>query len=616
MLDLPAEPIITIRGLRHTYGGVPAGPVHALDGIDLDIFPGEYVAVIGHNGSGKSTLARHLNVLLSPTEGEVRVKGLDTRLPENTAAVRRLVGMVFQVPDNQIVASVVEEDVAFGPENLGVPQAELRERVEWALGVTGLLECRKREPHRLSAGQKQRVALAGAMAMRPAVLVLDEATSMLDPEGRREVLAAVRVLNEQGTTVVAITHLMDEVSEAGRVIVLQEGKIALVGAPRGVLSQVDEMRRLQLDVPQATEVAHLLRQRDPAFPGNLLTTHEVVEAVRQRAPAVGVAAGAAGTAGTGAGAAESAPEEAGTPIIRVSDLHFAYLRGTPLEAAALRGASLEVKRGERVGIIGRTGSGKSTLVQHLNGLLRPREEGRVVVAGQDLGSPQADVRRIRQQVGLVFQAPEQQLFERLVGDDIAFGPKKLGLERPERRERVRWAMEMVGLDFESFKDRFTISLSGGEMRKAAVAGVLALKPEVLILDESTTGLDPRSRRDLLDRLQTLHRDEGVTLVFVSPSMEEVAGLVDRIYVLDQGRVVVHGLTREVFAQAKVLRQHGLEVPQVTAMARELAELGLVAHAAPLTAAEGVEVVWEALGRSRWEPTPGRGHDPECGAGCG
>jgi energy-coupling factor transport system ATP-binding protein len=282
------------------------------------------------------------------------------------------------------------------------------------------------------------------------------------------------------------------------------------------------------------------------------------------------------------------------PFIQVNDLHHTYLRGTPLEVTALRGVSLEVGKGESVGIIGRAGSGKSTVVQHLNGLLRPRQSGRVRVDGQDLSDPGVDIRRIRQRIGLVFQYPEQQLFERLVGDDIAFGLKKLGMERPDRRERVRWAMEAVGLDFEAFKDRFTFSLSGGEMRKVALAGVLALQPEVLVLDESTSGLDPRGRRDVLDRLLTLHRDQGLTLVFVSPSMEDMAGLVDRVYVLDEGRVVMEGTTREIFAQPDELRHHGLGVPQITEVAHELIARGLAVHRLPLTVAEGVEEVWRIL----------------------
>jgi energy-coupling factor transport system ATP-binding protein len=282
------------------------------------------------------------------------------------------------------------------------------------------------------------------------------------------------------------------------------------------------------------------------------------------------------------------------PFIEVSDLHFTYLRGTPLEVTALRGATMQVWKGQVVGIIGRAGSGKSTLVQHFNGLLRPERAGRVLIGGQDLSDPGTDVQRIRQQVGLVFQIPEQQLFERLVGDDIAFGPKKLGLQPPERRERVQWAMEMVGLNFESFKDRVTFSLSGGELRKVALAGVLALKPEVLIVDESTTGLDPRSRREMLDRLSAMHRDQGLTLVFVSPNMEEIAGLVDRVYVLDQGRVTLHGSTREVFSQVENLRACGLDVPQVSAIAQALRAQGFPVPRMPLTAAEGADSIWEAM----------------------
>ncbi|MBN1810484.1 MAG: energy-coupling factor transporter ATPase [Anaerolineae bacterium] len=284
----------------------------------------------------------------------------------------------------------------------------------------------------------------------------------------------------------------------------------------------------------------------------------------------------------------------GEPFIQIKDLYHNYLRDTPLEVTALRGVSMEIYRGESVGIIGRTGAGKSTVVQHFNGLIRPLKPGQVIVDGQDLSDPQVDVRRIRQKIGLVFQYPEQQLFERLVGDDIAFGPKKLGMEQSERRERVKWAMELVGLDFEEFKDRFTFSLSGGEMRKAALAGVMALQPEMLILDESTSGVDPRSRKDLLERLFKLHKEHGLTLVFVSPNMEDMAELVDRIYVMDDGRVVMGGSTREVFSQPEKLREHGLGVPQVTEVAHTLVARGIAVEQIPVTVKEGVEEVWKIL----------------------
>jgi energy-coupling factor transport system ATP-binding protein len=593
------EPIISARGLAFSYNPQLQDSIPALRRIDLDVYPGEYLVVIGHNGSGKSTLAKHFNALLRPTAGEIRVKGLDTREPANTLAVRRTVGMVFQVPDNQLVASVVEEDVAFGPENLGLPDKELHERVEWALALTGMAEHRHRQPHRLSAGQKQRVALAGVVAMRPKVLVLDEATSMLDPEGRREVLAVVRRLNDEGMTIVAITHFMDEAAIGDRVIVLELGRIVLEGTPRQVFSHVETLRALQLGVPQVTELAFELNKRDPTFPPDPLTVSELVGAIEERMGLRGrqASSGERGTLGQSPAvqADQSLPNPEGAePLLQVRNLRHAYLRGTPLETVSLRGVDLEVCSGEAVGIIGRAGSGKSTLVQHLNGLLRPREPGRVQVAGQDLSSPSVDVRRIRQRMGLVFQYPEQQLFERLVGDDIAFGLKKLGMPREQRRERVRWAMTAVGLDFETFKDRYTFSLSGGEMRKAALAGVLALRPEVLILDESTSGLDPRSRRELLDRLLVLNREEGLTLVFVSPSMEDVAELVGRVYVLDGGRVVLSGPVREVFAQEEALRRHGLGVPQIGEVAHSLRQRGIAVEGEPLTVAEGVEAIWKTL----------------------
>jgi energy-coupling factor transport system ATP-binding protein len=282
------------------------------------------------------------------------------------------------------------------------------------------------------------------------------------------------------------------------------------------------------------------------------------------------------------------------PVIQVNDLHHIYLRGTPLETTALKGVTMEICQGELIGIIGRTGAGKSTIVQHFNGLIRPRQPGRVIIDGQDMSDSSVKVKAIRQKVGLVFQHPEQQLFERLVGDDIAFGPKKLGMPREERRERVQWAMEMVGLDFERFKDRFTFSLSGGEMRKVAIAGVLALQPKVLILDESTTGVDPRGRKELLARILELHRHHGVTLIFVSPNMEEVASMVNRIYVIDDGRTVMSGTTREIFDRPNEMSRYGLGVPQVTTVAHQLRERGLPITRTPLTVAEAEEDIWKIL----------------------
>lgn len=252
------------------------GEVHwAVSALSLEVKRGDFIAVLGHNGSGKSTLAKLSNAILIPDKGEVTVKGISTKDEDRTLEIRRHVGMVFQNPDNQIVATVVEEDVAFGPENLGLEPAEIRERVDDALKAVGMYEFRENEPHNLSGGQKQRVAIAGILAMRPECIVLDESTAMLDPKGRREVLETVRKLHDEfGMAVVFITHYMDEAALADRVIVMEQGKVLFDGAPCDVFQNVDELRRVGLDVPQATELALSL-----GLPGKILTLTECTDAI-------------------------------------------------------------------------------------------------------------------------------------------------------------------------------------------------------------------------------------------------------------------------------------------------------------------------------------------------
>lgn len=567
-----ADPIIYLENVAYTYTATSPRPTPALKGITLAVEGGEYLVVIGHNGSGKSTLARLLNGLLRPTAGRVLVDGRDTRDPAHTLEIRHTVGLVFQDPDSQIVATVVEEDVAFGPENLGVPKGELEERVGWALGLLDLLPYRHRAPHLLSAGQRQRLAVAGVMAMRPRVLVLDEATAMLDPIGRRELLAALRNLRDQGVTVILITHFMEEAAEADRVVVLEEGRIALEGTPRQVFTKAERLQQLGLDLPPAAAIAWAIHEKYPPFPTDRITMAEVVEAVLAvyRGCTSGVPRAIALLPAGGSHSEDGVPTR---PLIQVQGLHHTYLRGTPLETTALCGVDLEVGRGEAAGIMGPTGSGKSTLLQFLNGLLTS-QAGQVLLDGQDLSDPKTDRRAIRFWVGLLFQHPGDQLFERYLGDDVAFGPRAMGLPREEVRERVRWAMEAVGLPFEQFKDRLTTTLSGGERHKAALAGVLALEPEVLVLDEPTAGLDPRSRRDLLALLHRWREERGGTLVVATHNMEDLAELAERTYLLADGKVMLGGSTRQVFARGEELAHHGLSTPQATAVIRALRARGL------------------------------------------
>ena len=252
--------------------------VRAIDGVQLDVAPGDFIAILGHNGSGKSTLAKHLNALLVPTEGTVWVDGMDTSDESHLLDVRQRAGMVFQNPDNQIIASIVEEDVGFGPENIGTPTEEIWRRVEESLKAVGMYEYRQHSPNRLSGGQKQRIAIAGIMAMRPKCIVLDEPTAMLDPVGRKEVLQTVRKLNrEENVTVILITHYMDEVIEADRIFVMDYGKIVMQGKPREIFSHVEELEQLRLDVPQVTKLAYELKKAGMPIRGTILNVDEFVE---------------------------------------------------------------------------------------------------------------------------------------------------------------------------------------------------------------------------------------------------------------------------------------------------------------------------------------------------
>ncbi len=278
---------IRAKNLKHEYirideEGEQESVTEALRGVDLTVRQGEFVAVLGHNGSGKSTFAKHLNVLLSPSDGELWIDGKDARLEEYLWEIRRLAGMVFQNPDNQIIASVVEEDVGFGPENMGVPTEEIHCRVSQSLKNVGMSKYRKESPNRLSGGQKQRVAIAGVLAMEPKCIILDEPTAMLDPNGRKEVLAAVKKLNqEKGITIVWITHYMEEVVEADRVYVMDRGQVVLTGIPREIFSRVEELSRYRLDVPQVTLLAHELRKEGLQVPAGILTREELVDCLCQ-----------------------------------------------------------------------------------------------------------------------------------------------------------------------------------------------------------------------------------------------------------------------------------------------------------------------------------------------
>lgn len=585
--------MIECRGVSFSYDGVAP----ALDGIDLNIEEGEFFCILGGNGSGKSTFAKHLNALLQPDAGTVCVNGMDASDPELVYDIRSTAGMVFQNPDDQLVATLVEDDVAFGPENLGVESAQIAQRVREALKAVGLVGFERHETHALSGGQKQRVALAGVLAMEPRVLILDEASSMLDPRGRKGLMKACHALHERGMTIVMITHFMEEAAEADRVAVFQAGRVAMLGTPEEILTRADELARLNLDIPASCCFGRALRAKGVPICAQVREADMVADIVQAYAER-----SRTGIAGRPFASDPRIPDNVSSaidgadalePVIEISHLSYSYslsarerrrwhkrsaaegasnkqaLWGNdPSSPWALSNVSLTVRRGEFLGLAGHTGSGKSTLVQHLNGLIRP-QEGSVYALGLDLSSKK-DAAAVKAKVGVVFQYPERQLFAETVAQDVAFGPHNLGLSQAEVARRVASSLARVGLDLATVGDKSPFELSGGQQRRVAFAGVLAMEPEVLVLDEPMAGLDPAARSDFLGLIDRLHRD-GLTVVMVSHSMDDLANCCDRIVVMNEGTVFAEGTPAQVFAHADELKSIGLGVPAAQRMALALAK---------------------------------------------
>lgn len=546
------------------------GTQRAIDEVDIQIEKGRFIAILGHNGSGKSTFAKHINALLVPGGGTMWVGGRDTKDEDELWNIRQSAGMVFQNPDNQIIATVVEEDVGFGPENLGVPTKEIWQRVDDALEKVGMTEYRYRSPNKLSGGQKQRVAIAGVVAMRPECIVLDEPTAMLDPNGREEVIRTVRDLQKQEkVTVILITHYMEEVTDADYIYVMDKGKVVMEGKPEQIFSKVDLLKHYRLDVPQATAVAdELIRKGFPVSAGTLTREalcREVVSLARERGRIQD-------PLGKEVYRDEVKSRPDGDPVLCLKNLNYIYNPGTAYEKHAMKGVDLDIWQGEFIGIIGHTGSGKSTLIQQLDGLIRATG-GELFFQGENIYQEGYSMKTLRQQVGLVFQYPEHQLFEADVLSDVCFGPKNQGLSDEECRQRAKEALQMVGFP-ETLYNASPFDLSGGQKRRVAIAGVLAMRPKVLVLDEPTAGLDPKGRDDILDQIALLQKTTHMTVILVSHSMEDVARYVDRIIVMNRGEKIFDDTPKRVFRHYKRLEEVGLAAPEVTYLMHELRAQGI------------------------------------------
>ena len=622
----------------------------ALSALDFSIEEGSFVCILGHNGSGKSTLAKLFNALQLPTEGTILVSGMDSREEKNIFPIRREVGMVFQNPDNQIIASVVEEDVGFGPENIGLPTDEIWQRVNNALSAVHMEAYRLKSPNHLSGGQKQRVAIAGTLAMEPKTIVLDEPTAMLDPSGRKEVLESVLELKrKKGISIILITHYMEEAVDADRILLMDSGKLVMDGSPREVFQNVERLKEYRMDVPLITELAHKLQKKGFPIEKTILKKEELEEELfkldregfilkeellktekeEEGLSEEGVDRKAASreklstetlseeenllsrgrniklerSKSQGEDEVDSARNEnvaLHDYIVEVNHLSAIFQEGTAMESYALKDLSLKIRRGSLTAVIGHTGSGKSTLVQHLNGLIKAksgeifvsfRENPPLVKSGKSflffkgkktviekkgrlsLSEEGFDYRAIRFKVGLVFQYPEYQLFEETVLADVMFGPLNQGKKREDAEALAKNALASLGIGKELYA-KSPFELSGGQKRKVAIAGVLAMEPELLILDEPTAGLDPAGRDELFEEIAGLRRNYAMTILLVSHSMDDVARYADEVLVLHQGELKLEGTVEEVFSKKEDLEEMGLGLPQIRALLFDLKKNGL------------------------------------------
>ena len=532
-----------------------------IDNVNFEVDEGEIISILGRNGSGKSTFAKLLNSILIPKGGTIIVDGIDSSDAENIWNIRKNVGMVFQNPDNQIVATIVEEDVAFGVENLGIESSEIRKRVDYALSAVDMADYAKKAPHLLSGGQKQRIAIAGILAMHPKCIIFDESTSMLDPVGRKNVIDIILELNKkEKITIIIITHFMEEALLSDKVFVMENGKVVLNGTPKQIFSNADKIKKFGLDLPIGADISERLRNLGFDISRDVVYKDEFVEYIAKK--------GLKNIPYQKVKKVSDFKEK----IVDVQNLSYVYGEKSVFENVALKNVNFEIYKGEISAIIGKTGSGKSTLVQTLNGLIKPTD-GKVLVFGKDINQKDDEAKAIRRKIGIVFQYPEYQLFEETVFKDAMFGPLNMGFSNEEAEQKVTRAFEIVGVGQELF-EKSPFELSGGQKRRVAIAGVIAMQPEVLILDEPTAGLDPVGRDDLIKTIKNMRDKFGMTVVIVSHSMEEVSKVADKVIVMNDGQVQICGDCDFVFSSVNENKQSGIMPPIVNTLFKEINDRGV------------------------------------------
>lgn len=582
------DPIIRIDHVSFSYGEASA---RALDDVTLSVSPGDFLGIIGPSGAGKTTLASAMSAAIphhytGPFFGSVLVDGKDTCAVTLTD-ISQVVGSVLQDIDTQMVASVVEDEMLFGLENFGVPHSQIEERVIDALETVGIADLRERDIATLSGGQKQKVAIAAILALRPRVLVLDEPTAALDPASSRMVFETLRSINrELGVTVVIIEQKVALLSEyASRIAVMQGGRIALEGTPSEVFSHSAELRSIGVDSPRVTRISNSLAARGLIEAGEpCLNVREASLLIQNLCKASSPAPRAAATAGADraiatahatADAARStiaSPGECGmaesprrpavkpgaSPVVRLRDVTYTYPGG----GASVRHLNLEVYPGEFVGLVGQNGAGKTTATKLVNGLLKP-SSGTVEVAGLDTRT--ARTSQIARHAATLFQNPDHQICRDTVLDEVAFGLELGGVDAQTARERARAVAEDFGLPL----GEAPFSLSRGQRQMVALASVVVLEPELVILDEPTSGLDYRECMTVKETVRRM-ADRGSAVIMVCHDMEVVSDFAERLVVMADGEIAATGPTHDLFADESLMKRASMRPPQVVELANELA----------------------------------------------
>jgi len=537
---------VSAREVSFTYRGAQRP---AIDGVSLELQAGEQAYLMGRTGAGKSTLCLCLNGVIpkmQPGEfaGEVRVGG-ERVSGRQVYEVARTVGALFQNFEAQLLASDVEREVAFGLESAGMPREEMRRRVSEALELVGLSDLRGRDPATLSGGQKQRLALAAVLAPEPAVLVLDEPTTDLDPIARRELARVVDELSAQGVTLLIADHEALDALHSDRLIALSEGTKRYDGPPDELLA--DPARCTELGI-LPLQLAELGARVGMALPLEPAGAAEALSAEGRRLDA------------EECGLLASEAPEPGEPLIELEGVSFTYRESGE---QALRDVTLTIREGEFVVLLGENGSGKSTLAQHLNGLLSPTA-GTVRIGGRDTRT--APVQELAAQVGYLFQNPDHQIFSSTVREEVAFGPRNLG--SGEREVEARVAEALAATELSGWETRDPFVLTKGERQRVALASVLACRPRVIVFDEPTTGLDGIQQRAMMELLARLNA-EGTTVIVITHCTWAAAEYAHRALVLDEGRLAADSSVREVFGDAELLARTGQVAPDVARISQAL-----------------------------------------------